>query len=578
LNAFSRNKTVNRSSGLQPVSLEFSGRTSRQLALAIVALGFGLRLFMLASESLWYDELLQLDIAQGPLTLIFPRLRGHSAVPLDYLIGHFWISLGRDDGWVRVPAVIAGTLALPLAYQLGRWLIGRVEGLLFMIILALSPFHIHFSQEVRPYALVVLGVMLAVWAMWRMRQTGQWRYFMPLQLGVLIFLMAHIFAAAILVSLLIFLALDFVFSRNRQRVLQVLGALLFTGLLPAAVFVLMGWGDVVYYSSIGYGEALIQQDMTPLTAGQPPKPITGPKVDWPFIRERILAFFASSASLIPLAYFNGLVILGLVYLLGQRRLKLALVLSLWVILPPLIIVTFLILRDTFFAPRYIISIVPAYFLLLAVGLLAIPRWLKPRGSRWLSLALFLILFAPLLFYAAAGTARLYRQKDKENWHLVADFITDNAKPKDAVIAFRAEPTMNWYYRQAWTPPNYFENLESVQAAVARAERSWVILSLFSSDSDARVKAWLGEQQAVRFVLDPIIHVYYLGSDVPPEQLLTEIQSFALPVDHALYASLARENRRRPEVARQYYQLAIEHAPDAAARLEYETALEALARQ
>ena len=77
-------------------------------ALIIIALGFGLRLYHLASESLWYDELLQSDIAQGTppgqggLASIFPRLRGHSAVPLDYLISHGWMLLGQIDSEVRM--------------------------------------------------------------------------------------------------------------------------------------------------------------------------------------------------------------------------------------------------------------------------------------------------------------------------------------------------------------------------------------------------------------------------------------------------------------------------------------------
>jgi hypothetical protein len=52
---------------------------------------------------------------------------------------------------------------------------------------------------------------------------------------------------------------------------------------------------------------------------------------------------------------------------------------------------------------------------------------------------------------------------------------------------------------------------------------------------------------------------------------------ALPVDHALYASLARENRRDPTVARRYYELAIENAPDEETRAEYQAALDALGR-
>ena len=72
-------------------------------------------------------------------------------------------------------------------------------------------------------------------------------------------------------------------------------------------------------------------------------------------------------------------------------------------------------------------------------------------------------------------------------------------------------------------------------------------------------------------------MYYLGQDTDPDQLLKEIQGFALPSNASLYASLARENRRRPDIARQYYQLAIEHAPDEETRTEYQAALNALPR-
>jgi len=171
----------------------------------------------------------------------------------------------------------------------------------------------------------------------------------------------------------------------------------------------------------------------------------------------------------------------------------------------------------------------------------------------------------------------YTETNKEKWHLVANFIAANANPSDAVIAFRAEPTINWYIPSRWAAPNYYKTLDEIKETVAQSERSWVILSLFSSGADAKVKAWLSEQQAIRLVLDPLIHVYYLGHNVPPDQLLAEIQGFALPVDHNLYASLARENRHRPGVARQYFQLALDNAPDEETRLVYQSALEALAR-
>lgn len=365
---------------------------------------------------------------------------------------------------------------------------------------------------------------------------------------------------------------------NKKRVLQTFGALVLTGVLPLLIFLAMGWGDVLFYTSREFGNALVQPDSS-ITVANNNQEISTEKdiqVNLSFVREKFLTPFAGHNHVGSYVLIYGMVGLGLVDLLVQRKFKLALLLFLWILLPPVIIILFLIYRQTFFAPRYIISTLPAYLMLLSVGMLALPRWLKRVASRRVADVGLLILSAVVFINFVLGLSRDYRQVDKENWHLVADFIAANAGPNDAVIALRAEPTMNWYYPPASARPNYYWDLETVQKSVAGAGRSWVILSIFSSRVDGKVKAWLSEQQAIGFELDPAIKVYYLGHNVPPDQLLQEIQNFALPADHALYASLARENhRRRPEVARQYYQLALEHAPNDETRAKYRAALDAL---
>jgi hypothetical protein len=174
--------------------------------------------------------------------------------------------------------------------------------------------------------------------------------------------------------------------------------------------------------------------------------------------------------------------------------------------------------------------------------------------------------------------QLYTENKNEDWRLVARFLTQNVRPDDAVITVNAESTMNWYYPPAQAEPDSFDNLAAIQARVAQARRSWVIVSIFSNyigDEVLKIRAWLGEQGAIRMVFDPVIDVYYLGPTANPPELLQEIQSMALPVNHALYASLARENRRDPAVARRYYELALENAPDDETRAEYQAALNAL---
>jgi 4-amino-4-deoxy-L-arabinose transferase-like glycosyltransferase len=537
----------------------------------------------LADESLWYDELLQLDIAQGMppgqggIATILPRLRGHAAVPLDYLISHFWIFLGRSDGWTRLPAVMIGTLTLPLIYQLGRRLLGPLEGLLLLALLAVSPLHIRYSQEVRPYALVMLGATLAIYAFWRLRQTGRWRDLLRLQGGVLIFSLAHFFAWAIFAPLILFTAADFISKPRRRSAAKMVGLLLTTLILPVIILLLSGWGGL-FYTVKGFGEALFEPEKFTAAPEQKLDKGQGPLVNDAFVKFEVLAPLGGSASNASLWLFNLLAGLGFIYLLAQRRYKLGLFLLLWLILPIVIIVTFLVYRGAFFAARYIIFVLPAYLSLLAVGLLALPRWLRCAEPRWLSPASFLILSGFVLINFSSGLEQLYFTKNKENWRLVGEFIAQNAGPADKVIAMRAEPAINWYYPRAWTAPNYFWTLGEIRETVAEAGRSWVILNIFSSAVDDEVEIWLNEQGAVAFELDSTITVYYVGPEAAPDQWLAEAQKFALPVNHSLYASLGAQNRSRPSVARQYYQLAIDHAPSDELRAEYQAALNALAQK
>jgi 4-amino-4-deoxy-L-arabinose transferase-like glycosyltransferase len=57
---------------------------------------------------------------------------------------------------VRLLSVAIGTVTVPLLYVTGRRLLGEKGGLLAAALLALSPLHVYYSQEVRMYGLVTL--------------------------------------------------------------------------------------------------------------------------------------------------------------------------------------------------------------------------------------------------------------------------------------------------------------------------------------------------------------------------------------------------------------------------------------
>jgi 4-amino-4-deoxy-L-arabinose transferase-like glycosyltransferase len=146
---------------------------SRRLSAVPVALvlltlvALGLRLNCLDCYGLWYDEVASVEIARrGPWAILTDRFGGMLVqTPLHYLT--VWLtSLPIDPAsstvLVRLPSVMAGTLLVPVTFALGRLMFGSGAGLVAALLVAISPVAIGYSQDVRPYALLILFAALAV--------------------------------------------------------------------------------------------------------------------------------------------------------------------------------------------------------------------------------------------------------------------------------------------------------------------------------------------------------------------------------------------------------------------------------
>ncbi|MBN1813017.1 MAG: glycosyltransferase family 39 protein [Anaerolineae bacterium] len=141
----------------------------RLLLLAIVALGAFLRLYQIGDNGLWIDEAFSIWMGQQPTGEMLGWLvRIDQHPPLYYLLLHLWMHLGDDQAVVRAFSALCSTLTIPAIYLLGRRLSGQKLGLLAALILAVSPFHVHFAQEARMYALMALNASLAMVALARL--------------------------------------------------------------------------------------------------------------------------------------------------------------------------------------------------------------------------------------------------------------------------------------------------------------------------------------------------------------------------------------------------------------------------
>lgn len=77
---------------------------------------------------------------------------------------------------LRLSSVIFGVISIVLIYKTGELLFGKRTGLIAALMLAISPFHIYYSQEFRVYTLVSLLTLISVYCLRRFQLNGKYKF------------------------------------------------------------------------------------------------------------------------------------------------------------------------------------------------------------------------------------------------------------------------------------------------------------------------------------------------------------------------------------------------------------------
>ncbi|MEO8286912.1 MAG: glycosyltransferase family 39 protein [Chloroflexota bacterium] len=150
-----------------------------------------LRVLTLDTHGFWIDEVASLDGASlGFPTFISGRFGYHAnQPPLHYAL--VWLtSLMADPTTTtfvgRLPSALAGAFTVPVIYGLGKELFGKAQGIIAALLLAISTVHLNYSQDLRPYSLLVLLTTLSVYCLVRADRTDSpkwWAAFVLSMIG-----------------------------------------------------------------------------------------------------------------------------------------------------------------------------------------------------------------------------------------------------------------------------------------------------------------------------------------------------------------------------------------------------------
>src|SRR3989338_6616149 len=120
----------------------------------ILLIGLLLRLINL-NQSFWLDEAAQVIESSRPFFQQFD-LAADFHPPLYHLLLHFWLKIGRSEIWIRFLSVILGFSCLWYVYKLAKLKFKEGPSLTAALLLAVSAYHVYYSQEARPYILFSL--------------------------------------------------------------------------------------------------------------------------------------------------------------------------------------------------------------------------------------------------------------------------------------------------------------------------------------------------------------------------------------------------------------------------------------
>lgn len=163
-----------------------SGAPLRRRELLVIAAVAALpRLSGLGHVSLWLDEILGTLQTSGSFATSWAAMRGVRVHPPLWGIVN-WLSQRVTDSETlrRLVPIAFGVATVILLADLTARCLGRRAGLAVAAIAAFSPVHVRFSQELRPYSLGLLFLVLTVWLAQRAARHRQVGDFFLLALGL----------------------------------------------------------------------------------------------------------------------------------------------------------------------------------------------------------------------------------------------------------------------------------------------------------------------------------------------------------------------------------------------------------
>jgi mannosyltransferase len=401
--------------------MKLSPKFTLVVLIIILLLGAGLRLYHLGSEDLWLDEIYTVQRAITPwadiqLSQLEPRDVLHFT--FDFLIMHFWLKLGAAPALIRLLSALVGIGSIFVLYLIGKKLFNETIGLFGILLFSLSSYHIYYAQEACAYAFQLFMILLMVYFFLQAVDKQTWSSW-------LLVTFVSLFAIALReFSVFSWLAINCYFlistiTQKRNHHLKIIPWLITQGM----IFILCLLALLIYSMRPGadtYGSWVPQPVLADIA-----KSAALFSLGWEYWR---LPDFIQYL-VVPVFLFTFIFALLKVNQ-GAKQIKKiaiathsgALLCGSLVLIPALLFFLISLKKPILFPYRYIIIMLPFFYLLIGYGVSKLP-------SKKLAFAGMLIMLLGML----AGLYEHYSVIRKIPWSQVAQVLEQQGKPDDLIL-------------------------------------------------------------------------------------------------------------------------------------------------
>jgi 4-amino-4-deoxy-L-arabinose transferase-like glycosyltransferase len=157
----------------------------------ITASGAVLRVFNLDFKSLWVDEALIFQFANGDIEHVLSQNALYNSYPpLFAILTSAVMNIGSSEWVLRIIPCLAGIAAIPMMYYLAKNFMPHIFAVFAALLVALSPSQIMYSQQVVVYSLTFLLAEIILFLFLRFLGRLAWQnsVFLGLAISVSVFM------------------------------------------------------------------------------------------------------------------------------------------------------------------------------------------------------------------------------------------------------------------------------------------------------------------------------------------------------------------------------------------------------